>query len=152
MMRMIDSPTVCRRVAARGGVAAMYIRRCLWRATALSFVLLLVLVETTFADGDGGSVLGVDLSRLDANGLLGPPDGKRALSYEFCIPDENAPASEVQRIDPSARLFRASPGRIGCGTDQVLVIGHTHQPYFATILHRLAGLPYVERIERSDFE
>lgn len=28
-----------------------------------------------------------DITRLDPDGLYGPPDGKRARSYEFCIPD-----------------------------------------------------------------
>ena len=97
-------------------------------------------------------VLAFDLSALDAQGLIGPPDGKRALSYEFCIPAGAAQVAEVRGIDPSARFFPVSPGRIGCGADQQLVIGHTHQPDFASILRRLADLPYVERIEPSHFE
>lgn len=97
-------------------------------------------------------VLGFDPSTLDANGLVGPADGKRALSYEFCIPAEPTSAAEVRAIDPSARVYEASPGRIGCSREQVLVIGHTHQPDFAAILQRLADLPYVDRIEETHFD
>jgi hypothetical protein len=49
-------------------------------------------------------------------------------------------------------FFDGSPGRIGCGPDQVLVIGNTHRPDFAFVLQRLAELPYVERIEQAHFE
>ncbi|MEA1048498.1 hypothetical protein U5801_01495 [Lamprobacter modestohalophilus] len=97
-------------------------------------------------------VLGIDLSALDADGLIGPADGKRSLSYEFCIPSGQIPAAEVQRIDPSAQFFIASRGRIGCAPDQTLVIGHTHQLDFASILQQLTSLPYVERIVESHFE
>ncbi|MEA3643992.1 MAG: hypothetical protein VBE63_29320 [Lamprobacter sp.] len=103
-------------------------------------------------DREQVAVLAIDLSALDAQGLIGPPNGKRALSYEFCIPANDARVAEVRGIDPSAHIFPVSPGRIGCGSDQVLVIGHTHQPGFTSILKRLADLPYVERIEPSDFE
>ncbi|MBK1706424.1 hypothetical protein [Halochromatium glycolicum] len=102
--------------------------------------------------GRRGNVLDVELSALDANGLVGPPDGKRALSYEFCVPSDDRPVSVVRRIDPSTRFFPASPGRIGCSLDQVLVIGHTHQPGFADVLRELAELPEVERIVESHFE
>jgi hypothetical protein len=97
-------------------------------------------------------VLQLDLSKLDANGLQGPASGKRSLSYEFCIPKDAHSASEVQRLDPSAQQYTNSRGRIGCMADQILVIGHTHQPNFADILHQLAELPYVERIIESHFE
>lgn len=99
-----------------------------------------------------GQVLGIDLSALDANGLVGPTNGKRSLSYEFCIPSGQIPAAEVGHIDPSAAFFPRSRGRIGCAPDQTLVIGHTHQLDFASILQQLANLPYVERIVESYFE
>lgn len=31
----------------------------------------------------------LDLARLDADGLRGPPDGKVSVSYEFCIPKQS---------------------------------------------------------------
>jgi hypothetical protein len=100
----------------------------------------------------GVGVIGFDLCDLDAQGLVGPPDGKRALDYEFCIPAGEGFAAEVQVIDGSARFQPGSPGRIGCGPGQVLVLGNTHRPDFAFVLQRLAELPYVERIERAWFE
>jgi hypothetical protein len=100
----------------------------------------------------GPGVIGFDLRLLDANGLLGPVGGKRALDYEFCIPQGTEFAAEVRAIDGSARLDPNSRGRIGCDPGQVLVIGNTHQPDFAEVLRRLAALPYVERIEPAWFE
>jgi hypothetical protein len=98
------------------------------------------------------SVIGFELCDLDAEGLVGPPDGKRALDYEFCIPAADAFAAEVRAIDASARFQPGSRGRIGCAPDETLVIGNTHRPDFAFVLQRLAELPYVERIERAWFE
>lgn len=97
-------------------------------------------------------VIGFDMCEMDANGLVGPPGGKVALDYEFCIPAGAGFTAEVQAIDDSARFQPDSPGRIGCGPDQVLVLGNTHGPDFAFVLQQLADLPYVERIERAWFE
>lgn len=122
-------------------------------AGALS--LLLALPWGPLPAGEGISsrgVLGFDLDRLDDRGLQGPPDGLRALDYEYCIPQGVDARSEVSAIDPSARFLPGSPGRIGCGTDQVLVIGNTHQPRFRGILAALAQLPYVEQIVECVFE
>lgn len=93
-----------------------------------------------------------DTSALDDEGLLGQPGGKRALSYEFCIPDRVENRTEVQRIDSTVRFFPVSPGRIGCGPQEVLCTGSTHQNDFATVLKQLAELPYVDRIEQAFFE
>jgi hypothetical protein len=97
-------------------------------------------------------VIGFELCDLDASGLVGPADGKRALDYEFCIPAGEGFAAEVRAIDDSARFHPGSRGRIGCGSDEVLVLGNTHRPDFAFVLQRLAELPYVARIERAWFE
>ncbi len=103
--------------------------------------------------GDGAAApIGFDLNRLNASGLQGPPDGLRALDYEFCIPDGPAFRAQVAAIDPSARFHPGSRGRIGCTPDQVLVLGNTHQDGFRAILHALAGLPYVARIAEAVFE
>ncbi|MCF7992314.1 MAG: hypothetical protein K9M02_17880 [Thiohalocapsa sp.] len=103
-------------------------------------------------DAAGAGVIGFDLWALDADGLVGPQGGKRALSYELCIPAGERYAAEIRAIDATAEILGASPGRIGCGPGQALVIGHTHQPDFASVLHRLADLPYVERIQEAHFE
>lgn len=93
-----------------------------------------------------------DLSQLDENGLVGPPDGKRALAYEFCIPAGDTYAAQVRAIDGSVEVHRGSRGRIGCVEGQVLCVGSTYQPRFRDVLDRLAELPYVERIEETVFE
>jgi hypothetical protein len=104
------------------------------------------------ADVAGPAVIGFDLGSIDADGLIGPPDGKRALDYEFCIPRGEDYVVAVRAIDVTAQFFDRSRGRIGCGPQQILVIGHTHRPDFAAVLRRLAELPYVERIEQAYFE
>lgn len=92
-----------------------------------------------------------DLSALDADGLIGPPDGKVSVAYEFAIPDTAACRAEVLAIDPSIQISK-SRGRIGATADQCLCIGDTYHPNHIEILHRLAELPYVERIARCWFE
>ncbi|MCB0549149.1 MAG: hypothetical protein KDD19_16340 [Phaeodactylibacter sp.] len=92
-----------------------------------------------------------DLSQLDEAGLIGPKDGKVALDYEFCIPRQEQYRKEVEGIDPSLKVQTAR-GRIGCGSDQYLCLGNTHQENFREILYRLAKLDYVEKIERAFFE
>jgi hypothetical protein len=106
------------------------------------------------AAGGGDGVSGkirFDLSRLDAAGLHGPPDGLRALSYEFCIPDRADTAARVREIDGSVEMHR-SRGRVGCSDRELLCIGSTHQPGYRDVLDALARLPYVTRIEEAFFE
>ncbi len=125
-------------------------------AIALLLGLALLVVSgaalASTEDANNDPVLGIDLRALDADGLVGPSNGKRSLSYEFCIPSGEHFAAEVRGIDPSSDFYHGSRGRIGCAADQVLVIGHTHQPDFLSILTRLADLPYVNRIEETYFE
>jgi hypothetical protein len=90
-----------------------------------------------------------DLSVFDQSGLYGPPDGLRAAAYEFCIPASEYAAGVVKAVDPTIQIYPASPGRIGCGSDQLLCIGSTHQPEFRDVLRRLAELDFVRRIELS---
>ncbi|MGG6239598.1 hypothetical protein ACQ4N7_13300 [Nodosilinea sp. AN01ver1] len=93
-----------------------------------------------------------DLSTFDENGLYGPPNGKRSLDYEFCIPVGDAYAQAVGAIDPSVQLFPQSRGRIDCGEGEVLAIGNTNQADYDTILIELANLDYIERIQPVDWE
>jgi hypothetical protein len=93
-----------------------------------------------------------DLSQIDADGLYGPDDGKRALDYEFCIPADSVRMAEVQAIDPSLQVYPASRGRVDCDHTQYLCIGNTHQPRWREILLELAALEYVKEIRRTDWE
>jgi hypothetical protein len=121
-------------------------------AVGAALALGLATLHAVEPEASAADVIRFDLSELDAQGLIGPPDGKRSVDYEFCIPAGEGFAAEVQAIDATARLQPGSRGRIGCGPEQVLVLGNTHRPDFAFVLQRLAELPYVERIERAWFE
>ena len=118
------------------------------------------LVGTLMRDSAGASVsvpgseskIRFDLDRVDGDGLQGPPDGLRALHYEYCIPDRPEAIREVTAIDPMLQIQRGSPGRVGCGTGELLCLGHTHQPGYRAVLERLAALPFVAEIHEAFFE
>jgi hypothetical protein len=93
-----------------------------------------------------------NLEPFNEQGLYGPPGGLRALDYEFCIPGDAAHEAQVRRIDPTVKIYKKSSGRIGCAAREYLCVGNTHQPDFKTVLLRLAGLPYVKRIDQAFFE
>ncbi|HKZ70250.1 MAG TPA: hypothetical protein VJ020_09235 [Anaerolineales bacterium] len=93
-----------------------------------------------------------DLSALNSDGLAGPPDGLRAVGYEFCIPATLLAEAEVKAIDPTAEVYKEASGRAGCAESQYLVIGSTQQANFREVLLKLASLDYVERIIQSDAE
>lgn len=88
-----------------------------------------------------------DLSQISPDGLIGPPDGLRSLSYEFCIPATEKHLSEVRSINPSIQVSR-SRGRIGCTKAQYLCIGETHTPQWREVLMAIAKLDYVQRIDQ----
>jgi hypothetical protein len=93
-----------------------------------------------------------ELDRLNQDGLGGPPEGLRALHYEFCIPGDAVHEAMVREIDPTIQIFPKSRGRIGCSGGEYLCVGSTHQPDFRTVLLKLASLPYVKRIDQTFFE
>lgn len=92
-----------------------------------------------------------DLEQLDSDGLTGAEDGKRSISYEFCIPDNKLNRDKVKKIDKSIQFTKAM-GRSMCGKNQVLAMGNTHQPNAVKVLNRLAELNYVEKITETYFE
>jgi len=98
------------------------------------------------------SKIDVDLGSVNSEGLRGPPDGLRAVHYEFCITAREDRADEVRSIDPTAQLMPGSRGRIGCARDQILVVGSTQQRSYRQVLERLAALEYVNRIGENVFE
>ncbi len=103
---------------------------------------------------DASSETGIhfDLDRLNADGLQGPPDGLRALHYEYCIPDRPDAIREVSAIDPTLEIQGNSPGRVGCGEGELLCLGHTHQPDYRAVLELLVELPMVSEIHEAVFE
>lgn len=115
----------------------------------------LLLAGGCASDAPSGQVsakVTIDLSGLNAEGLRGPAPGLRAAHYEFCIPSGGHFTREVGAIDPTARFMPGSRGRIGCGKEEVLVAGSTHQRDYRQVLDRLAALSYVRRIQESFFE
>ncbi len=92
-----------------------------------------------------------DISQLDKNGLTGPEDGKRSIAYEFCIPDNKINRDKVKKIDRTVQFTRAM-GRSLCSKNQVLCLGHTHQPNAQKVLLKLAELNYVEKIIETFYE
>jgi hypothetical protein len=100
----------------------------------------------------GHEKLTFDVSILDPNGLYGEPDGKRALTYEFCIPGMERFLSKVKQIDATLQCLSETPGRIGCDSHEFLCIGSTHQPRFREVLRDLAELPSITRIDQSFLE
>lgn len=99
-----------------------------------------------------GAPIRIDLGAIGDDGLTGPPEGRRAVSYEFCVPDDPAAIAEVEHIDATVRVHRGSPGRVGCAAAQVLCVGSTHQPDFRGVLRRLAALRSVREIREAHFE
>jgi hypothetical protein len=93
-----------------------------------------------------------DLNLLNEAGLYGPPDGLRAMSYEFCIPAQDSCETQVRAIDPSIVVHRGGRGRIGCSDEQFLCVGSTGQPDYRRVVIELAKLSYVDRIEPAYFE
>lgn len=102
--------------------------------------------------GDAAAKIEIDLARLDERGLRGPEDGKVAVAYEFTIPDTSETRAQVRAIDPTIEFMPGSRGRIGAAEDDLLCVGSTQQPEFREVLHKLAELPYVERIIQCHFE
>ena len=89
-----------------------------------------------------------DISEISADGLIGPVDGLRYLSYEFCIPANEQAVETIQTIDSTINIYRQSPGRINCQNNQYLCVGETHNKQWKEILLSIAKLDYVERIEQ----
>jgi len=93
-----------------------------------------------------------DVSLLDKDGLRGSSDSKVAVSYEFCIPDNDACRAEIKAIDQTVQFMPGSHGRIGAGKGECLCIGSTHQENFQDVLRALAEKSYVARIIECHFE
>jgi hypothetical protein len=94
----------------------------------------------------------LNFNELDLDGLRGSSASKVAVNYEFCIPNDPEKWKTVSHIDPSAARQIGSRGRAGCGEQQWLVIGSTHQKNYQRVLYELASLDFVEKIEQTFWE
>ena len=122
---------------------------------SLAWVALVVLVCVALVgctDTPLSGKIELDLAAADERGLIGPPDGLRAISYEFCIPNDPVSLEEVRSIDGNVQIQGESPGRIGCADGEVLCVSHTAQPDYRHVLGALAGLGYIDRIIEAHFE
>jgi hypothetical protein len=92
------------------------------------------------------------LDPIRHDGLRGPHDGLTSVAYEFCIPSEEAVYEEIRLIDPSVKFHKGSGGRIGCGDEETLCIGETHQIDWKEKLLTLSSIPYIHEIRECYFE
>jgi hypothetical protein len=122
------------------------------RILPLIGLLVCTLAGCTRIDSSWLDKISFDLEMINEDGLRGKPDGLVAVSYEFCIPAEKVHEDEIRSIDPTIQISCESPGRIGCGQNQWLCIGSTHQKDFKVVLRRLACLDYVDKIDECFFE
>lgn len=90
-----------------------------------------------------------DISRLNEDGLHGPPDDLRPFNYGFCIPANEKFVEEVKAIDPTMVLYRDTDRRVGCNRNEFMVVGNTGQENYKGVLSRLAELVYVWQIHES---
>lgn len=90
----------------------------------------------------------LDLDQIYENGLIGPPEGKRMVAYEFCIPVDKRKRRQVHKIDPSIRFHLGSQGRSGC-SGQYLCIGEGGTE---KVLLKLARLDYIKEINPCYWE
>jgi len=89
-----------------------------------------------------------DLAKISHIGLVGPP--LRPVAYGYCVPSGEKYTSQVQAIDPSAKVGEGAGGAVRCPAGQTPVVGNTHQPAFKKVLLSLAELPYVATIRRTN--
>ena len=101
------------------------------------------------AYGNPVDKINFDVSVISFEGLIGPPNGLRAVSYEFCLPKNEQYLAEVKAIAPRIKVYPHSRGRIGCNSEQYLCINETHEPGWREILLKLASLDYIKKIEQS---
>ncbi|MGA9572657.1 MAG: hypothetical protein WBS20_01785 [Lysobacterales bacterium] len=92
------------------------------------------------------------LDDIRPDGLRGPPDGLVAVTYEFCVPDNERVYREIRQIDSGLHIHHGARGRIGCAANQSLTVGETARPRWHDVLQALSSLAYVTEIRECFFE
>lgn len=108
--------------------------------------------ESNVLHADEVAKIKFEVDNIRPDGLRGPSDGLVSVAYEFCVPANEQAYEEVRRIDPSIKIYPGSRGRIGCGKDETLCIGSTHQPRWREVLKRLSALSYISEIRECFYE
>jgi hypothetical protein len=116
---------------------------------AFALGVLMALVACVTAPPLGFEKIRFDLKKVDADGLEGPPDGKRPVDYQFCVPNNLDTRMAVIELDPGARFESEVAGRAGCTTDEILVFASTEGPNWRGRVYAIAALPYVKSIRRT---
>lgn len=123
-------------IAGRGGLPV----------TPLSHVLLHHLF-----DSRAEQKIRFDPCILSADGEYGPPENRRAIKYEFCIPDVDSLRYHVAVIDTSVKFIQ-SQGGTKCGSGRILCVGSTRHNDPGTVLRNLGSLSFIRRISVSVME
>lgn len=92
-----------------------------------------------------------DLKKVDVDGLEGPATDKRAIAYQFCVPNTEDKRLEIAELDPTARFESEVAGRAGCTADEILVHAHTGAANWRGRMEAVAALPYVKSIRRTPY-
>lgn len=134
-----------KRVRGRAGAYP----RCAGRWTLRA---LIAVIACSACHAQSQEKIRFDLSGLDESGLQGRGDGRRSLSYEFCIPSESPDYLDtVLSINPGLQCSIRSPGRIACRDTELLCVGDTHEQGVPA-LHGLAALEFIVEIREAHFE
>lgn len=109
--------------------------------------------ETGYNSNENDRKITFDLGEFTEDGLRQRITGEgSSINYEFCIPAEEEKLNEVTAIDPTAKVYKGSKGRIGCKDNQWLVIGESRQSNFKKVIRTIAGLNYVVQINETFWE
>lgn len=129
----------------------------------VSLVLFLIMsTSVSLEESDGRNMHKVkfDMSTINDEGLIGPPNGLRSFSYEFCIPSSDDALTQVWSIDSSIQHYQSSHGRIKCPVDMHLCIAETFNenrptlsnnniPTWKDVLKRLSDLEFIDCFVQS---
>jgi hypothetical protein len=130
-------------------MAASFLSESVMRAAGWCVVILLAACVSQ--PPTGLEKIRFDMKKVDVNGLEGPPTDKRAIAYQFCVPNTEARRLEIAELDPTARFESEVAGRAGCTADEILVHAHTGAPNWRGRLEAVAALPYVKSIRRTPY-